>query len=65
MERLTRIQRQRAQRDGMKIIAGLLLAVVVFGFIAWRLHSENKGYKYGEYNHHVCVEVYGLNEDCK
>ena len=65
MERLERIKRQRAWQDAV-LIGVLAAAFLLVGyFIGWSVNQPDDGYKYSEYNYHMCVEVYGLNEDCE
>lgn len=65
MNRLQKLQAKRARIANIKLALGVLtlLSLFVWGMI--NLHNENKGYKHGKYNYHMCVEVYGLNEDCQ
>jgi hypothetical protein len=39
------------------------LAVIVSGWLI--VNSQKSQYPHGDYNHHVCVEVYQLNEECQ
>lgn len=65
MERLSRIRRQRARSNNIKLALVGVAILLVAWLISARLHNENKGYKHGAYNYYMCVEQYGLNEDCQ
>jgi len=41
----------------------LILAIIVFIYVAVKLTRYEE--RMIEYNYHICVETYGLNENCQ